>query len=482
MMLFAVPAQAALIFEQDWENSSNIDLSVTNMTPGFRCTNQCNSGFRVSTSNTHARSGNRGVKFQVQPGDLGGRVRCTMDIPSGTDYKGKAVLPYDSDRWFGFSVYIPTDSSHRTHGVMNLHQHNWGTSECKNSDSPPIGFNIAGPGNLSGNNYEWQLKYHGRTIARYSANSDLDKWTDWVFQVNMSFKGNGKVLIWKNGTPIREDYNFTLEGTNTPESCGHIYPKISNGMLQGNSWAPSTSYQDSHRWGDENSSFAEVDPSRGVSQTCDSTHLHYCYNSIDCSEAGGNWCGSSCQSGTCDNNPPVILDYTDLSSLPPDTTHATLTITTNENATCKHHYQNDETVTPPDIAYDAMKYTYPGAGGKTHTKYFDGSLSQIAQFYYAVKCRDTSGNTSDQTNILINVLKNTKIRADVNQDQSINTTDAMLTLRNSLGLNMDNTNWQDTETTGDVNCDNSSNLTDAMLILRYSLGLSMDGTGWCCGS
>ena len=72
-------------------------------------------------------------------------------------------------------------------------------------------------------------------------------------------------------------------------------------------------------------------------------------------------------------------------------------------------------------------------------------------------------------------------RANVDQNSTINTVDAMLTLRNSLGLDMSQTNWQSSTTTGDVNCDGISNSTDAMLILRYSLGLSMGGTGWCVG-
>jgi len=74
------------------------------------------------------------------------------------------------------------------------------------------------------------------------------------------------------------------------------------------------------------------------------------------------------------------------------------------------------------------------------------------------------------------------IRADVNQDSQINTTDAQLTLRNSLGLDMTSTNWQTSSTTGDVNCDLTSNSTDAMLIIRHSLGLSMVGSGWCEGN
>jgi hypothetical protein len=77
------------------------------------------------------------------------------------------------------------------------------------------------------------------------------------------------------------------------------------------------------------------------------------------------------------------------------------------------------------------------------------------------------------------VIGGNQIRADVDNNSTINTTDAILTLRNSLGLSMSGTNWIFSATTGDVNCDNVSNSTDAMLILRHSLGLDMTGTGWC---
>ena len=71
------------------------------------------------------------------------------------------------------------------------------------------------------------------------------------------------------------------------------------------------------------------------------------------------------------------------------------------------------------------------------------------------------------------------IRADVNNSGTISSTDAMLTLKNSLGLDMSGTNWVDTVTTGDINCDGNVNSTDAMLILRKSVGLNMGETGWC---
>ena len=73
----------------------------------------------------------------------------------------------------------------------------------------------------------------------------------------------------------------------------------------------------------------------------------------------------------------------------------------------------------------------------------------------------------------------TNFRADVDNNSQINSTDAMLTLRYSLGLDMGGTDWQTSATTGDVDCSGTTNSTDAMLTLRYSLGLDMGGTGWC---
>ncbi len=74
------------------------------------------------------------------------------------------------------------------------------------------------------------------------------------------------------------------------------------------------------------------------------------------------------------------------------------------------------------------------------------------------------------------------IRSDADNNSTTNTTDALLTLRNSLGLSMTATAWQASVTTGDVDCNGISNSTDALLILRYSLGLEMGTTAWCEGN
>lgn len=73
----------------------------------------------------------------------------------------------------------------------------------------------------------------------------------------------------------------------------------------------------------------------------------------------------------------------------------------------------------------------------------------------------------------------TVIRANVNQDSNINSSDALLILRKALNRSMTSTDWQSSATTGDVNCDGSVNTVDALLSLRYSLGMNMSGSGWC---
>ncbi len=52
-------------------------------------------------------------------------------------------------------------------------------------------------------------------------------------------------------------------------------------------------------------------------------------------------------------------------------------------------------------------------------------------------------------------------------------------LKKFLGFNMLGTNWVTGTHAGEVNCDDASNSTDAMLILKKSLGLDVSGMGWC---
>ncbi len=103
-----------------------------------------------------------------------------------------------------------------------------------------------------------------------------------------------------------------------------------------------------------------------------------------------------------------------------------------------------------------------------------GGFSEGSAYLYVL---DLDGNRSDA--YLITIGSSLSLRSDVDNSSSITSTDAMLTLRNSLSLDMSATAWQTGTATGDANCDGNSNSTDAMLILRKSLDLDMSGTAWC---
>ncbi len=176
-------------------------------------------------------------------------------------------------------------------------------------------------------------------------------------------------------------------------------------------------------------------------------------------------------SPTLDTTPPTLSSPSPSGTLTAGTTQTTLSITTNENSTCKYS-------TTPETDYSSIPNTFTTTGGTTHSTTVTG-LTDGNTYNYYIRCQDESGNVNTNDTTITFSISPTSSRADVDNNSQINTTDAMLTLRNSLGLSMTNTNWQASTTTGDVNCDGNSNSTDAMLILRYSLGLSMEGTGWC---
>jgi len=102
------------------------------------------------------------------------------------------------------------------------------------------------------------------------------------------------------------------------------------------------------------------------------------------------------------------------------------------------------------------------------------NLSSIFTKDYAGESRDVNFDIG-----AYEYMESNLYRSDVDNSSVTNTTDALLTLRNSLGLSMNGTAWQVGATTGDVDCSGASNSTDALLILRYSLGLEMEETGWC---
>ncbi|MCJ7816588.1 MAG: hypothetical protein MUP55_01905, partial [Candidatus Aenigmarchaeota archaeon] len=85
-----------------------------------------------------------------------------------------------------------------------------------------------------------------------------------------------------------------------------------------------------------------------------------------------------------DTTPPTRSGGSPSGTLPAGTTQATLSLSTNEPATCKYS-------TTPNTPYSSMTSTFSGAGTTSHTAQVSG-LSNGQTYNYYVRCNDTSGN------------------------------------------------------------------------------------------
>jgi hypothetical protein len=90
--------------------------------------------------------------------------------------------------------------------------------------------------------------------------------------------------------------------------------------------------------------------------------------------------------GTGDTTPPVRSGGQPAGVLTAGTTQTTLSLTTNENATCRY-------ATSAGVAYSAMPNTFSSTGGTSHSKLVTG-LTNGSGYSYYVRCQDTTGNAN----------------------------------------------------------------------------------------
>lgn len=103
-------------------------------------------------------------------------------------------------------------------------------------------------------------------------------------------------------------------------------------------------------------------------------------------DSTGNYATSSTVTVTVDNTAPVLSAGSPSTALSADTTSATISLTTNENATCKYG-------TTANTAYASIASTFGTTGGTTHSDTI-GSLTNGTSYTYYVRCQDGSANTN----------------------------------------------------------------------------------------
>jgi hypothetical protein len=87
-----------------------------------------------------------------------------------------------------------------------------------------------------------------------------------------------------------------------------------------------------------------------------------------------------------DTTPPVRSNGQPTGTLPAGTTQTTLSLTTNETATCR-------AATTAGLAYASMPTTFSTTGGTSHSMPVSGLTSGTSYTYY-VRCQDASGNAN----------------------------------------------------------------------------------------
>ncbi len=98
---------------------------------------------------------------------------------------------------------------------------------------------------------------------------------------------------------------------------------------------------------------------------------------------GGN-IGGFIFSASSDTTPPTRSSGSPTGTLVADTTSTTLSLVTNEAATCRYS-------TTPGVAYSSMANTFSTTGGTSHSTAISG-LTNGSTYNYYVRCNDTSGN------------------------------------------------------------------------------------------
>lgn len=91
------------------------------------------------------------------------------------------------------------------------------------------------------------------------------------------------------------------------------------------------------------------------------------------------------QAGT-DTIPPIRFDGSPGGTLPSYTTAVTLTLATNEAATCRY-------ATTPGVAYASMTNTFSFTGGISHTHLVAGLVDEQTYTYY-IRCQDAASNVN----------------------------------------------------------------------------------------
>lgn len=225
-----------LLFTEDWETGA-IDYANKWIAVG----DTCDAGCSLAVQSVIKRSGNFALKTVINFDPDGSNWRQEIRV------KGNAAM--NVIQWYGWSVYLVAPYANDTQNEVYAQWHvnanhsstlvNNGVWKYTNMGQPPL----SGP------------EYNIGPIA-------TNVWTDFVLEAIWSTTTNGLIKIWKNGVLVVDRPNVV-----TVDPTFVVTPYLKIGLYKSN-WKTGKStgstlrtvYHDCIKWGDQNSSYAQVVP------------------------------------------------------------------------------------------------------------------------------------------------------------------------------------------------------------------------------
>jgi hypothetical protein len=216
------------------------------------------------------RDGQHSVRFDLAKGDPalhnGARAELGAEDP---------VEPPGAERWYGFSLYLPSSWKYDQAPEVVMQWHQVG-GECSNGCSPPLSLiTQKGKWVLSQN---WEISPgHWSFVDTPIGDYATGRWTDWVVHVKWSLGGDGVLDVWRDGQPVpgffhktgrNDDYGERANGNGNYAVLGIYKWPWSQGKPSDT--ARRIMYVDAVRIADQGGSYAAVAPG---AQTPTSGHL-----------------------------------------------------------------------------------------------------------------------------------------------------------------------------------------------------------------
>jgi hypothetical protein len=152
-----------------------------------------------------------------------------------------------------------------------------------------------------------------------------------------------------------------------------------------------------------------------------------------------------------DTTPPARFNGSPSGSIPAGTTQTTMSLATNENATCKF-------ATNAGTAYSSMTNTFSTTGGTNHSVNITG-LQNGQSYNRYIRCIDSSGNANtDDFTISWSVANPPALTGDLNSDGVVDIFDYNIFLQNFGAINCGNV--------ADLNGDCKVNIFDYNILLE----------------